>query len=325
MLRKTTAIAIFLLIYASQLHAKSNDGILAGSFLRMGLAARALAMGNTFTAIANSPEAAYYNPAGLPFLQTRQMIASYRFLSLDRKLGYVGYAQNIKPKIDPNSNERPFNAGLAFSWIYGGTDQIDGRDFDGRHTEYLSNSENAFSFSFAVSPVSMIGIGLTAKVLYNRIPELREDDSPLSDLTLGMDFGLIVKPTSFLSLGVMVKDLNAKYDLKTDKYYEKDIDKIDRFPRTLRGGIAVNWPYQWLTVAVDVEDNNQQAARLHIGCESWYLPNLPVRIGLNNGNLTGGAGYVFKLFNRNVQVQYAIVTNDYDIELEHEFSWLFEL
>jgi len=86
----TILIVLILSSYFRDLYA--NDGILAGAFLRMGLGARANAMGGAFTGIAEGPAAAYYNPAGIPFMETRELILSYRFLSLDRNFNY-GFMQ----------------------------------------------------------------------------------------------------------------------------------------------------------------------------------------------------------------------------------------
>jgi len=322
-LLRNTFQLILLLLIPTFVMASSNDGVLAGAFLRMGLGARSLGMGGAFTAVADGPEATYYNPGGMPFIKDRTLIASYRFLSLDRNFNYIGYAQNVKPKVDPGSDEKPFNGGLALSWIYAGVDNIDGRDSDGEHTGLLSNSENAFSLSFGLSPIDMIGVGLTAKVLYNRIPDMGYDGSAVSDFTLGMDFGILVKPLPFLSLGLMIKNLNAKYEWKTEKVYEKDIEKIDRFPRTYRGGIAIFLPYKQMLVAVDLEDNNQQHGKYYVGIEAQPISNVVVRTGLNNGNFAGGAGYQFHIFKRRAHIQYALVTKDYDVSSEHVFSWTF--
>jgi len=305
-------------------NARSEDGILAGAFLRMGIGAKALGMGGAFTAVANGPEVSYYNPAATPFLESRQVMASYRFLSLDRNFNFIGYAQNIKPKVDPDSDEKPFNGGLAISWIHAGVDKIDGRGLNGQHIGNFSNSESAFSLSFGISPVKYIGIGLTAKVFYNRFPNMGDDDSAVSDFCFGMDFGVFAKPLPFLAVAFVIKDLNAKYDWKTDKVWERDITKMDRFPKTYRGGIAVNWPYEWLLLAFDFEKNNQQDGKYFVGIEAVPISQIAVRSGLNNGNFACGAGYNFEVLKFNTKIQYAFATKDYDVASEHIFSWLFE-
>jgi len=324
-MRRIITILILLSTIFLITNAQADDGVLAGAFLRMGLGARALGMGGAYTAIADGPEAAYYNPGGMPFLNQRQIMASYRFLSLDRTFAFLGYSQSIRPEIDPESTEKPFNAGIAINWIYAGVDNIDGRGLSGQHIGDFSNSENAFSLTFGISPIDIIGVGLTAKVLYNRFPNMGNDDSAVSDFSFGMDFGVLIKPLPFISLGFVVKELNAKYDWKTDKVWDKDIDKIDRFPRTYRSGIAINWPYQWLTFAFDWEKNNQQDDKYFLGIEALPISQIAIRAGLNNGNFAGGAGYLFKVFNRNAEIHYALVTKDYDVASEHIFSWLFEL
>ena len=71
----------------------------AGSFLRLGIGARAKAMGDAYTALAKGIETSYYNPAGLPFLDKKEVVASYRFLSLDRQFTYLGFGVPIRPKV----------------------------------------------------------------------------------------------------------------------------------------------------------------------------------------------------------------------------------
>ncbi len=305
---------------------RAEDGILAGAFMRMGLGARANAMGNAYTGVAEGTVAAYYNPAGIPFLETRQVMLSYRFLSLDRKFNYIGFATGIRPKVEEGSGEMALNAGLAVSWIHAGVDNIDGRDFAGNHYQDFSNSEHAFTLSFGVMPIkNMLAIGLAGKVLYNRIPDIGDNNAAISDFGLGVDIGLLFKPLPYLSIGFTVKDINAKYDWKTDKVWEKDIDKTDRFPKTFRGGIALRYPYPWLLLAFDLEENNQQEMRYFVGTEALFMDKFAARAGLNNGSLTLGGGYLFELFKKPVQIQYAFVTKKYDVASEHIFSWVFNL
>jgi hypothetical protein len=319
-----TLFAAFL--FTTFLNAKADDGILAGAFMRMGLGARANAMGNAYTGVAEGTVAAYYNPAGIPFLETRQVMLSYRFLSLDRNFNYIGFAAGIRPKVEEGSGEMALNGGLALSWIHAGVDKIDGRDFAGNHYQDFSNSEHAFALSFGLMPIkNMLSIGFTAKVLYNRFPDMGDNDATISDKGLGVDLGILFKPFPYLSVGFTVKEINAKYTWKTDKLWEKDIDKIDRFPRTYRGGIALRYPYDWLLLAVDIEKNEQQDMKYFVGTEALFLDNFFLRAGLNNGSLTLGGGYLFQLFSRPVQIQYAFVTKKYDVASEHIFSWVFNL
>ncbi len=314
-------IAIIFLAGSPNLFA--DDGYYAGSFLRMGLGARANAMGGAFTGLAEGAEAAYYNPAGVPMLEQRQINVSYRFLSLDRNFNYIGFASGISPKVDEESGEKAIKGGLALSWIHAGVNNIDGRDFAGNHYQNFSNAENAFAFSFGVMPADFLSVGFTAQVLYNRFPKMGDNDETISDAGLGVDIGVLVKPLPFMSVGLTVKNINAKYNWKTDKLWEKDIEKIDRFPKTIRGGIAVRYPYPWLLFALDIEKNDIQDLKYFFGTEAVLMDQFYLRGGLNDGSPTFGGGYVFEVFSRTAQVQYAFVTKKYHADSEHIFSWIF--
>ena len=105
-------LTLVLLASADFLHAR---GGVAGAFLRLGIGARAKAMGNAYTAIASGVEASYYNPAGLPFLQFKEVVASYRALSLGRKYTFIGFATPVRPK--SQSGQKTLDGGIALSWI----------------------------------------------------------------------------------------------------------------------------------------------------------------------------------------------------------------
>src|SRR5580765_128324 len=52
-------------------------GTSSATFLRIGIGARAVGMGETFVAVANDPSAIYWNPAGLASLQRRELSFSH--------------------------------------------------------------------------------------------------------------------------------------------------------------------------------------------------------------------------------------------------------
>lgn len=322
---KRSLFLLLLISIAFSDNSLAENGYYTGAFLRMGLGARANAMGGAYTGLAEGAEAAYYNPAGIPYLEARHLNLSYRFLSLDRNFNYIGFATGIKPKVEEGGSEKMINGGLALSWIHAGVDNIDGRDFAGNHYQTFSNSENAFAFSFAVMPAKFVSVGFTAQVLYNRFPDLGEDNATISDAGLGLDLGVLIKPLPYLSMGLTIKNINAKYNWKTDKLWEKDINKIDRFPKIIRGGIALRYPYPWLLFAMDIENSDLYGTKYFVGAEALLMEKCYVRGGLNNGSLTLGGGYIFQIFARTTQIQYAFVTKKYDADSEHIFSWIFEL
>lgn len=323
-MNKKNSLILLVIMFVSLLaiNAHAEDGYYAGAFLRMGLGARANAMGSAFTGLADGPEAAYYNPAGIPMLETRQVNLSYRFLSLDRNFNYIGFATGISPRVDEETGEKALKGGLAISWIHAGVDNIDGRDFAGNHYQNFSNAENAFALSFGVMPTKFLSIGFTGQVLYNRFPNMGDGNATISNAGLGLDLGVMVIPLPYLTIGFTVKNINAKYNWKTDKLWEKDIDKIDRFPKTFRAGFALRYPLPWLLLAMDIEKNNLQDMKYFLGTEAQLMERFYLRAGLNDGAPTFGGGFVFELMSRVTQIQYAFVTKKYDAFSEHIFSWV---
>jgi long-subunit fatty acid transport protein len=61
-------------------------------FLKIGVGARAVAMGEAFIALANDASAMYYNPAGLNQIKEREVFFSLTQWPADIQFGYVGFA-----------------------------------------------------------------------------------------------------------------------------------------------------------------------------------------------------------------------------------------
>jgi len=151
----------------------------AGSFLRLGLGARAMALGGAFVGLTNDGYAGFYNPAGLPNLTEREATLSYRSLSLDRSFTYVGFSVPLPP-----------SAGLAVGWIHAGVDGIDGRDFAGNHTKFFDDSQNGFIFGFGLRPHDRVSIGIGGTIL-------RENLLDITSTGFGFNLGVLFKITEF--------------------------------------------------------------------------------------------------------------------------------
>lgn len=304
----------------------------AGGFLRIGLGARAKAMGNAFTALAGGLEASHYNPAGLPFLEHRAFMASYRALSLDRQFTFIGFGLPIHPKVEGHGG-KAFNGGLALTWIRAAVTDIDGRDTSGQHTDNLSNSENAFALTFALNPVEKISVGLSVKILWNRFPDVGVNGQTISASGVGLDFGVLIRPVEWLSFGAVVRDLNARYRWSTDDLFGEDgSETVNKFPKSFRTAVAVTLPQlQWLTFAVDYDQFYKEKLfsarindRIHLGAEADVYRQVKARAGVDDGSVTLGGGYQFDLLGKMSQLNYAFVSSGNRPEAEHVFTWIFQ-
>ena len=309
--------SVFSLLFAG------DYGGYAGAFLRMGLGARPKALGGAFTAIAEGNYAGYYNPGGLPRNNYRELSLSYRALSLDRQLGYAGIVIPLTPKT--KTGKKAFNAGLHLGWIYAGVDNIDGRNSRGEHYGSFSNSENAFTFGFAIQPMSMLSLGFTTKILYSRFPRMTLQDESLTSKGLGFDVGALVTPLPGLSLGIVVKDLRSKNSWNTENVWDRGTTTYDEFPTILRVGIAYRLLADQLLLAADFEDNKKQPGKLHLGIEYSPLKTLFLRAGISSTEPAFGFGYLFKIWRFNSALDYAYAADEVAPAGEHIFSWSFRL
>jgi len=122
-------------------------GTSSGTFLQIGVGARAVGLGEAFVAVANDPSAIYWNPAGLASLQRREVSEShvdwpadihYDHVTLvlpSRKLGgsIALQAGVLATTIDETTELDPFGTGRTFSY----SDVIVGAAYARRWTDKL--------------------------------------------------------------------------------------------------------------------------------------------------------------------------------------------
>lgn len=323
--KRVKAIVLLVLVSIGCTDNLVAQGGIAGAFLRLGIGARAKAMGDAYVALASGIETSYYNPAGLPLLENKEVMASYRFLSLDRQFSFVGFGLPIQPRLK-GSDKEALAGGFSLVWIHAGVGNIDGRDTDGRSVGELSNSENAFMFSFALNPAQVLSLGLSVKVLWSRFPDIGINGATISSSGVGFDFGALLKPLPWLSLGLSIRDINSKYTWNTDKLFGEDgSEVINKFPKIVRAGVAVMVPrISGLTLAFDFEDSKDLDSRVHVGAEGRFEHNLVIRGGYDDGSLTAGGGYNFELFGKMTELNYAFTAPGNRPEEEHVFTWVFQ-
>ena len=296
------ALTILLLIPQLQLRAEDRGGY-AGVFLRLGLGARAKALGGAYVANPGDGYGAYYNPAGLARLQRKEALLSYRNLSLDRSFHYVGFAAPMPPK-----------AGMAAGWLHAGTNNIDGRDFSGNHTGTLDDSQNAVMFGFGLQLPANVQIGIGGTYI-------RENLLDISASGFGINLGVLYRPFDFLSFGCAVRDLNARYSWNSESLYERGSSTNDKFPAVFSVGTALRSDRYKSTVYIDVFKNSKSEAGVRLGIENEVTNNLFLRAGINDGNLTAGGGLTVPVSGVTGRFDYAVEISDIDPEAIHVISF----
>lgn len=258
----------------------AQDGGQAGAFLRMGVGARAMGMGNAFTALADDGSAVYWNPAGLGFQTGNQLVGMYSQLSLDRKLNFAGLVLGDK------------GAGsFSVGWLNFGVDHIDGRDAFGEKTAEFSNNEMALQLAYSKALGSLLSVGVGAKYLSQALAGAKATG-------FGFDVGVLLTPIEQIRIGACMQNISAQLKWNTDS------EHIDEIPVTLRGGIAllVRKDLSLTADVVKVGDNDD--LMINFGGEFWLKDIIALRTGVANSDLAAGAAIKVSMF----QLDYAYIS-----------------
>ncbi len=290
----------------------------AGSFLRMGLGARAEGMGGGSVALAEDAYTAYYNPAGLVFLEHHWFTATLHAMALDRRLVYVGYARSIKAR-----EKGLLQGGFSVGWLSASVHHIDGRDFNGREIGSFSSGENCFFFSFALNPISFLSIGVSGKLLQSRFPGITSRGEDISALGFGFDFGLMFRPQKSITFGIAVQDIGSKYTWDTQKLWEKGSQTIDLFPKVICSGMALHLFSNRLIVTADLEKVEYWPLGYTIGTQIEPYKGIFLRGGIKDGKLGMGAGYRLSMLKKVIYLDYAFVPDLVAPSGNHVFTWSF--
>ena len=284
--------------------AETGKGGYAGTFLELGLSARAVGMGQAYYAVSDDATAIFYNPAGAAQLLKRTAGFSYRVMDLDRKLGYVSLNFPVRDE-----------ATISVGWIFAGVDNVIERNSLGEPGNELDCSENAVSIAFARRFSKIVSIGGTGKYHMSKLANVTTS-------TVGSDLGVCIKlqkgdqfsanfPIDLLRIGAVIGNLGASYIWTTGEYWDQfgklGDSRTDEFPLLIGGGVSILTMDRQLLVAADVRKYEWYSWRLQAGAEYTVKDILKLRAGIDNSHPTFGGGIV-KSF------------NTYDLMIDYGFS-----
>ena len=281
--RVITVIAMALMII-SALGANAFAGSAGGAaaYLKMGVSARALGMGEAFSAVADDASAAYYNPAGIGALEKREIHTMHAMLSLDRKLDFANY---VLPD--------PKRKGVwAFSWTRFGVDEIPETRVDGagnplldangnvRIFSYFSDVENSYSLTFGRKINDKRSYGGSLKLLRHSLFDSNANG-------FGLDLGGRYRTDEKTHVALVLKNLGASMK------WSGGSSVTDTIPVTGVAGISYQWKPRVLT-ALDLEKTGSEDFKVKFGVEGKINDNIALRAGVNNKKLSAGAGFSSK-------------------------------
>jgi hypothetical protein len=277
-----------LLALSISVPAATTEG-LSSPFLSMGAGARAAALGQAYTAVANDATAVYWNPAGLPFLHRRTVTLMHGAL--------VGSAMTYDYAAFGQKWGRRGGVGIGIQHLSAGGLVL--ADATGARQGQFKPRDFAGSLALG-GQWSGGAIGAAVKLVRRQVVDTAQ--------TLTYDVGLL-SPFYFgnrLRLGYAATNLGGS--LKFDQVEEK-------IPATHRGGAVMRFSPAAFASA-DMEKKTGAPAALRAGVEyalDLKTGALALRAGYDSGltedhgaaGFTAGLGMGFD----NVKVDYALIPN----------------
>ena len=295
-LRGVIAASLVTLLAAPALHAQTSlggqrAGTSSGTFLEIGVGARAVAMGESFVAVANDPSAVYWNPAGLASLQRREVSESHTEWPADihydhmtlvlpsRKLGGSVAVQFgvLSTDITETTELAPFGTGREFTY----SDVLMGVTYARRWTDKLLVGAGVKYLREDLG--SAVGGPTTSAMLF--------DMGSIYYLGLGS----VRIATSLTNFGSEMKP-NGQYVSP----YSGEIRQFDGFdpPLMFRYGVAfepLENSTQRLTTSFEVDQPADNEQTIKAGAEWSYKHTFALRSGYNfradELKFSAGAGF----------------------------------
>lgn len=245
-LKMKLGLLIFLLLPALLLAGKSDVGTTAYPFLKIGVGAKAQAMGGAFAGLADDESAAYYNPAGIIGFQQRAVAGSYMNYIADIQSGYLAM---ILPSLSTESQMRSDQfdeftvkdaasaLGISVNYLNYGT--MDETNSDGEIVGDFTGSDMAVALTYARRLSDQFTLGGSAKFIYQKIQEYSSD-------ALALDLGGIYRlRDGRTSIGVSASNLGFQLSGLSTEHK-------DPLPIIIRAGLSHHLRGMPLTASAEV-------------------------------------------------------------------------
>ncbi len=316
------------------------------SFLEIPLGARASSLGGAYTSVANDGTSFYWNPAGVALVPRREVslayvnqfggMAQYDFIGYNHELSrdYFFSISYIRYSID----NIPENSVLGGSSSDRGETDYDFSKYQHGHFSY---ADQAIYFSFARMNRLRLNLGWAYSEFPMQIPVginlkiIRGGTSGLSGANgvitsnaqksgVGIDIGtmIIFGMNDLLenpALGDFALGFNLQDATTTGVKYNKlssPVSAQDVVPRNLKFGVSYTQGLSSFgtNILFSYESNSRYAGDRHYGLELEYAKTASLRMGIDNGRATYGAGINY------VQLQLDYALNPHALGATHRLS-----
>jgi len=270
-----------------------GQGGIRSPFSEFGFGARAMGLGNAFTALADDPTAVFWNPAGLDYIYQQSLTFFHASLYMGTNYDFLGYAY---PTLDIGT----FAIGIARI----GVDDIVNTDADFNIYDNFSYESYRGYFSYGLRIPWDLSVGASLKVERSGFSYTQQYQDEASGVGVGMDIGLMYRPN--FSTDALLRDWSVGLNVQNLFSPQMKLgDQPDALPLDLRFGLLRTIYVSGgsdLRFLFDIAKAQDTDMRFNFGGEYSFQKMGKARIGYNN--LTGlqfGIGIEYSMF----QVDYA--------------------
>ena len=278
---RVLAVAALAMLMATGAAWAANDGGVPGGFLRYGSSARSLALGNAVSGLADDAAVSYWNPAGYASLRTMELSAMGATLGMDTHYGFITLGM-------PTATWGTF----ALSGTYTTSGEFQRTDLFTDFDESFKEDEGIFAVAWAKG-IGRLSFGVNLKTV-------RQNIGGASGSGTGLDLGVHYRPHRALGLGLSLQNAIAPKIVL--------VEAEDQLPRSLRGGLALNFFQNRLQMSADVVQTEWMDTGIHTGLEAWPFRQIALRGGYDGGKEQWSAGAGVRL--QNWQFDYAYVNTE---------------
>jgi len=257
-------VALHLTLYT--LHGScGGPGTTGAAFLKVGAGARAVGMGEAFTAVADDVTSIYWNPAGLNSVTNIEASFTYNMWLLDTSQSFIAYGQRL-------TQESVLGASVIYLGYGSMTYMTDG----GVSGAAFSPGDLAVGVAYA-RQLKNLSLGATVKIIYETLDPA---DAQGSSIAVGFDIGAIYYPEKLpnLTAGVALQNLGTPLKFISEA----------PLPAALKAGVSYKVLAQENLEGSIIADlivpfDNKMA--LHAGMEIWIQKMFAVRAGYKTDSM----------------------------------------
>lgn len=283
--------------------ASDKAGTSGLSFLKFGRGAKAVGMGEAFTAQSGEVTSAWWNPAGLSGIKGIQVSFThnqwFQDITVEHFTSALSFGKNT--------------LGLSFTMNKIPDIQKRGEVSTPEPIALFDAHDVAFSLSFARIIKEEIGLGLSAKWLYEKI-----DINSASGW--GFDLGGIYLPFERLKFGLAILNLGQKIKFEKEKFSLPTLYKVGVTYLVEKKNLNSDFVFGF-----DLVKPTDDEVKVHLGGEVSLYQTLKIRLGYQTGydekDFSFGLGTKFRKYS----IDYAYLPYKSDLGSVHSVSLNIEI